>query len=101
MRHGNFTSFHGHIMSTRDSDPTYEAWKPAPQLQSFCIAHYSDPTYEAWKLYIPCPVSHRLFSIPILPMRHGNKKPGETACMHILHHSDPTYEAWKRSGARI
>ena len=56
------------------SDPTYEAWKQFFQgLKPSVHRPHSDPTYEAWKL-ISFFFSSNLKPIPILPMRHGNRK---------------------------
>ena len=55
---------------------------------------HSDPTYEAWK---PERVSERVSertTIPILPMRHGNRL-GLVSEPETGQYSDPTYEAWK------
>ena len=77
----------------------------------------SDPTYEAWKLVYPLFYIFSLYPIPILPTRHGNSatitflfgstypfrsylrgmETGTNELNEALRsrYSDPTYEAWK------
>ena len=74
MRHGNdFGKVINDYIKVKYSDPTYEAWKLALYIPGIiCLCNNSDPTYEAWK---PGCLNIHLtacFTIPILPMRHGN-----------------------------
>ena len=115
MRHGNPNHKPCLLKWQLYSDPTYEAWKLNIMLLKKRGCINSDPTYEAWKPGLQLP-SVSSITIPILPMRHGNKRwlarrliwnwipilpmrHGNSLTSICLSmdstYSDPTYEAWK------
>ena len=73
MRHGNSSLNRFSFSINHHSDPTYEAWKQAPDAYKNPEDVYSDPTYEAWKQNPTASVLSAVRHIPILPMRHGNR----------------------------
>ena len=98
MRHGNISTEVLCKTIFKSSDPTYEAWKfililyvllhkcssdPTYEAWKSCMIRFrelkqcygSDPTYEAWKSILSLSYySLYSYSVPILPMRHGNNR---------------------------
>ena len=88
------------ISGTRNSDPTYEAWKHLgvegsnPSRPTTPIL----PTRHGNRqdLYR----GHFHHETPILPTRHGNKTISITFLL-VFGYSDPTYEAWKLTRSKL
>ena len=116
MRHGNLKVLNTELHELKDSDPTYEAWKPlnfrrllkrVSVLQSylwgmetqgweyFCgfLECYSNPTYEVWKRNLG--FRYHLFYHYSNPTYEVWKPTPSNSSLSALSHSNPTYEVWK------